>query len=389
MQDTHHISQKQITVELQPTNETPWTAQSIRLIAVPVSAVALDKPASQWLSRLGHQALLPVVDQHKKLQGVLRQDLLQFAPVVHEQAEFLMIPLPAVLKAEQDIKAALPLFEQFNLPLIPIVDNKGRYTGECASYTQWFRLQHGLLRPSRIGGFATPFGVYLTSGIYRSGPDWKEIIATGLLFGLVVYGLDWFALLGFSILAAIWPTLNLLNTWQEILIHTGFTIIGLFALMRFTPLSGLHAAEHMTVSAIEQDLVLDSANVRTQSREHRRCGTNLMVLLGSVQMLIFSIVAFLGQMNPAGLLLYSLIWMGLTLRFWRTIGLWVQRNFTTKPPTDAQLHNGIQAGQDLLEKFMKNPHPTPTVWQRLWNSGLFPLMGSSLLTIWVLEQLFR
>jgi hypothetical protein len=300
-----------------------------------------------------------------------------------------MTSSPVTIQRHQSIEEVLPLFEQFNLPLIPIVDAKERYTGECASYTQWYLLQHGLLRPARIGGFATPFGVYLTSGILSGGVGWGGLLATGALFGIGVHLLDYLSIVAFSGIAALCPALNLLDDWQQWLIQGGLVLFFLFFGMRLSPLSGLHAAEHMTVSAIENDLPLTTENVQQQPREHVRCGTNLMVLLGSLQLWAFSLWILYGQVNLLGLALYSILWGCLTFKFWHRIGLKVQHFFTTKPPTETQLASGIRAGEELLARFAATPHPSPSFWQRLWGSRLLPLLSASALTTWLLEQLIR
>jgi hypothetical protein len=366
---------------------------SVRLIAVPVKAVSLDAHRSGWWERLSQRGILPVVGKKRKLAGVLRQDLLIMAhslpPLSLEQAEQMMTEPSVTIKAKQSLEAVLPLFEQHNLPMIPIVDDKGQYTGECASYTQWYRLQHGLLRPSRVGGFATPFGVYLTSGAISGGAGWKALIATAILFGVMVHLLDWIALVAFSGLAALWPGLNLMDPWQQWMIQGNIAVVVLFAAMRFSALSGLHAAEHMTVSALELDLPLTVENVNAQSREHVRCGTNLMVLLGSLELLGYSLWFLHEKVNWLGLVLYGLVWIALTVKLWRPMGLMVQRYFTTKPPTSAQLASGIKAGQQVLEQFIRTPHGPPSFWQRLWGSRMLPLFVICALTTWILEQLIR
>lgn len=383
----------QTTTETEPLSPDIWAGHSVRLLAVPIELVRLAARREQWWSRLSHHGILPVIGPKKRLAGVLRQDLLMMGtsipPASLRNAEQLMSSAPAILQTGQTIEDAIQLFERYNLPLIPIVDAKGRYTGECASYTQLYRLNHGLLRPARVGGFATPFGVYLTSGSLSGGVSWTQLMATAVLFGLLIHLLDWSTLLGFSALAALCPGLNLLQDWQVNLTQGGILIITLLALLRFSPVSGFHAAEHMTVSAIEQELPLTAESVCLQPREHIRCGTNLMVLLGSFQLLIFCLSSLYRHVNWLGLALYVLIWIGVTLLTWRPIGLWLQRRFTTKPPTDAQLENGIEAGSQLLSRFSQNPHPRPTFWQRLWGSRLLPLLGASLLSTWLFGEVIR
>lgn len=377
----------QTALESKPSDCRGWSGASVRLIAVSVKPVALKAKRKAWWSRLGENGLLPVTDKDRRLKGILRQDRLLMGDALPsltlERAEQL-IEGPVSLFSDQAVEDAFRLFEVYNLPLIPIVDSKNRYTGECACYTRYYLLQSGLLKPSRVGGFATPFGVYLTSGIHSGGLGWKELALTGLLFGVVVSLLDWASLLAFSVLGSLWPQVNLWPSWAYELFQVEFTLLSFLALIRFSSVAGFHAAEHMTVSAIERDLPLSLESVRTQPRTHIRCGTNLIALLAGCQALAFSLKALAPSVHWFGLVLYTGLWLLLIWKFWRPIGFWVQRHFTTKPPSDFQLLKGIQAGEELLNKFRLNPHPTPGFWQKLWGSHLLILLVVTLGLNWLL-----
>ena len=51
-----------------------------------------------------------------------------------------------------------------------------------------------------------------------------------------------------------------------------------------------HGAEHKTIACFEHDLPLTVENARTMSKHHDRCGTNFMVIVMLVSILIFSLV---------------------------------------------------------------------------------------------------
>jgi hypothetical protein len=269
------------------------------------------------------------------------------------------------------------------------VDERGCYTGKCASRTQLYLLLHGMLRPARIGGLATPLGVYMTSGYHASGAGWKGLIATGILFGILAYGLDWLGLFTYSAATAVFPFIARWSEGQQLILQTGMTVVCLLAMLRLSPMSGLHAAEHMTINAIERDLDLTEPMIRTQPREHARCGTNLMVFLGGLQMLGISLAYSWQDMSPLGLTFYTALWLFIIHKFWRPAGLWLQRHFTTKTPTSAQIASGIKAGEELLEKFQREPHPTPSLIRRIWGSGLVHMAASFLITAWLLGVLFE
>ncbi len=284
------------------------------------------------------------------------------------------------LHAGDTVETARRLFEETEQPFIPIIDRKGRYTGQCASRSQLNRLLQGTLRPERIGGLATPLGVFMTSGYYMSGSGMKGLIATGILFAVMLHVLDWVSLIVFSLVVALFPQLHRLDAANWGIIQLGFAITMFLTILRLTPLAGLHAAEHMTIHAIERDLPLTEPAIRTQPREHIRCGTNLMVLLGGLQLLLIFMALSANHMSVLGSILYTFFWSWIILRLWRPVGLWLQTHFTTKNPTSGQIASAIKAGNELLEKFSAAPHPTPNFWRRLWGSGILQMLLAFILT---------
>jgi hypothetical protein len=67
----------------------------------------------------------------------------------------------------------------------------------------------------------------------------------------------------------------------------------------------------------------------------------------------------------------------------------LQRNFTTREPSNDQLASGIRAGLELLEKFDERPHGMPKVWQRIWGSGLLHMLAAFWVTAWLLDFVFN
>lgn len=51
-----------------------------------------------------------------------------------------------------------------------------------------------------------------------------------------------------------------------------------------------HGAEHKTINCIEKGLDLNIANVRRQSKEHKRCGTSFLLIVFIISMIVFSFV---------------------------------------------------------------------------------------------------
>ena len=132
--------------------------------------------------------------------------------------------------------------------------------------------------------------------------------------------------------------------------------------LRLSPLSGYHAAEHKVVSAIEEYGEIEWDRVVEMPRAHPRCGT----------VLLFGIL-------PAMLIAYPLLWtkpleavlialLGWTLRY--HVGYFIQQQFTTKPPTPKQLRAGIEAGRKLMRLWRTDPDRRVSIASNLWTRGL-------------------
>lgn len=365
---------------------------NIHTIAVPVKGVGPDAGPAKILNGLSSHSLLPVIeDQTRKLLRVIRdQDFLRTG-ASNTSADTFEPHQGTLLLLDETarIEDAKTLFQTTGQSLIPIVGPDHTYTGYCASRRELMKLLQGHMIPPRIGGLATPLGVYMTSGVYSSGAGVKGLIATGVVFALMAQAVEWGYVVFYSFLAALLPGLFNGNEMLLLALQMGFMFFAIMALIRLTPMSGLHAAEHMTINAVENGLEITAKNVRTQPREHLRCGTNLMVLLVGVQLAWISMETMRPYLSPVGALLYIFFWILAITTSWRKIGLWLQTHFTTKPPTDAQLESGMKAGRELLVKYLEAPHPPPNFIQRLWGSGILQMITSFLATTWLINSLLE
>ncbi len=151
------------------------------------------------------------------------------------------------------------------------------------------------------------------------------------------------------------------------------------------PLSGIHAAEHKVVHAIERGEELVASTVRRMPRVHPRCGTNLAV--GAT--IFFS----LGQakfLEPTGL--GPLVAAIVALVLWRPLGNAMQYYVTTKRPSDKHVEMGIRSGKELLEKYATSGTAGASIGQRLVNSGMLHVMAGSMSVMglaWLLGELFH
>ena len=149
--------------------------------------------------------------------------------------------------------------------------------------------------------------------------------------------------------------------------------------MRILPLSGYHAAEHMTVHAIEAGEELTPENVRRMPRVHPRCGTNLLAAAG-----VFIILTSRFSSSLSVLVALVVVAVG-----WRTVGGWLQYVVTTKNPSDRQLANGVAAGNELLRRFQEQPNLRVTGFQRIWNIGFMQTAAGMATMLWILQTVFK
>jgi len=264
-------------------------------------------------------------------------------------------------------------------PVLPVIDPS---TGKViASVVQPGYLAVAMPGP-KVGGMATPLGVYLTDGTYSGGAGILGLALTGAVFAVLC--LISYSLVGRSYNPDFHSLLTKFHTsWamalEAPLVQVTSTIIGLlliFVGLRCTPLAGTHASEHQVVHCIERSLPLKREFVRQMPRVHPRCGTNYAVGLIMFASLfdLFFCADYSQSQNVFDSASSSLIIAGIaTLVFWRRIGSVLQQYFATRPATDRQIDNAIKAAEQLLVR--RRQHATgnaPRFYlaRRIWSYGL-------------------
>lgn len=220
-------------------------------------------------------------------------------------------------------------------------------------------------RPARVGGFATPFGVFLTTGSFRGGAGDGALMATGAGF----------AACNFLIIILADHLSSISGVTLAPAVHDVAALLGFFLLVRLSPIAGYHAAEHQTVHAIEQRLPLTLACVRHQPRAHPRCGTNLLAFLLVLQ----AVVVMFAGLAVWDLPLVLTLALGVAVPTHRGLGFIVQQLVTTKPAETRQLKSAVAAAEELLTAWQAGGRVTR--WQRLWRTGLLQVfLGAGLST---------
>lgn len=335
-------------------------------------------------------AVLPVVADGQVVGIVDEERLFALSLNSHHRRQVadLMMPVPTVLITEMPITQAAWMLQRSGLRALPVVDATGRLRGVVTRSDVASALLRGL-RPPRIGGMATPFGVYLTTGNHRGGVGDFALMTTGVVMALclvaaraitafTLYALD--ALLNTRLFSAYLTGIGTIpaapwgGSWLDLIPWA--EILLFFSLMRMLPLTGYHGAEHQVVHAIERGEDLVPEAVSRMPLEHPRCGTNLAALV-----LLLTTIAV--SRAPAPLMVVLVIG---TLLFWRQAGMLLQRLFTVKRPTPQQLLNGLRAGQQLLERFQHQPSRFVPLPMQVWNMGFLQVLVGAWLTLGVLNK---
>jgi len=299
-----------------------------------------------------------------------------------------MRPPEAWVTPGMRVSEAAPVFDDFGVDVLPVIEggSEQRFLGLLGRSD----LVRDLVRPFRppvIGGMATPLGVYLTTGGVSGGVGTLALAATGLLtLALQIVSATLFV--GFlhllpqtSLPFTLPPAVRFaLGESLALLLQTLFFL----CLLRLSPLAGYHAAEHQVVHAIERGEPLRTETVRAMPRVHPRCSTNLVagaLLLWLTGSVLHPVVGVVGYLAGAAL----------AVGYWRSAGAFLQRHFTTRPPTDRQIESGIRAAHAVLEAYGRAPFHVPPPHARLWRMGFFQIFlgaGTGLLALFGLAELF-
>jgi len=257
--------------------------------------------------------------------------------------------------------AALRLLSDGGFDSLLVLDSDQNVLGFVSASDLYPKPAHAT-KPPLVGGMATPFGVYLTNGAFGVGVPWWALASTGaLMFALVAIG-------GFLQEPAVHLLTRMGVRGDTDVYVSVLPLICLFVGMRLLPLSGIHAAEHKVVHAIERGEPLVPEVVERMNRVHPRCGTNLWAALS----IFFGILSLpLGDIYGK-----AIVAILATLAFWRPLGYATQWLFTTRPPNRKQIEMGIKSGKALLEKYRLERNPPPNIAQRIWSSGMvYVLVG--------------
>ncbi len=241
-------------------------------------------------------------------------------------------------------------------------------------------LRHIPTRAPRISGMATPGGVYLSNGAVYSGSRLglslsilmlaMSLLVAYLLTVVVVWAIDDAVpvpLLAIRLSASLSGEALYEPVWRTLIEMMQFLFF--FAILRLSPVSGYHAAEHMTVHAIEAGCELTEENVRQMPRTHSRCGSNILGWLLPLLILVPTT-----RYYPWYIVVPAALAAGWLCR--RLLGSVVQRLFTTRSPSPKQLRAGLEAGRALLRKYAAAMGTRVSRFQAARNRGLLHIAAT-------------
>ncbi|MDO8585912.1 MAG: DUF1385 domain-containing protein [Armatimonadota bacterium] len=355
-------------------------------LARPVKALSPADSAARaaGLLRAGGVSALPVVDNGRVIGVVSEASVLRaIAEAVREgqAASASEVPIAGAIHSQvafahrdMTIGQVADVFSSSDEDALPIVDDFGGFYG-VVTRSDVLGFLAGSLRPSNVAGMATPLGVYLTNGSVRAGAGNLGLFLSGVMLGLCMLAaivVVWCLAVGIesfthiparALLEGRAPVANWFYAAQWL--PPVLIIVLIMTAIRLSPLSGYHAAEHMTVHAIEVGEELTPEIVSEMPRVHARCGTNL--LAGAS---VFLVITGSFSSDVAVLIAFMVVILG-----WRAVGGYIQRVATTKPPSSRQLENGLRAGKELIARFQEQPNYQAYGLARVWNTGILQSMG--------------
>ncbi len=319
-----------------------------------------------------------------------------------EASPWLPRPAPpiAAVDPQMQVAEALALLEQSPGATVPIVSPQ---TGQIIGLLSRPGGEPGARMPvPRLGGMATPLGVYLTDGVSGGGAGFWGLFLSGLMLaalGLIAQGvaqglmhaLSANAAMAGAGLSAALPAggawLRKLAAWEAL---PALSMLLVFSGLRLSPLAGTHAAEHQVVHCLERGQPLVPECVRAMPRVHPRCGTNIVAGFALFHLVFLAVFAW-AQASDYGS--FDAVTLGLVaaapaaLLLWRRLGGWMQFWLATRPATPAQIDSAIFAARQVLSRREQRAGRVRFgAVRRIWAMGLpqvmlgyFALLGAAML----------
>lgn len=363
---------------------------SIEEISIELPAISEYCPASR-LPDLFKQLdidTLPVINIKGKLVGVISEyDLAKILPewsfdresYLHEQQVSSLMTRDVWAETRNtNISDLLNKVNKMHTRVVPIIEEDGTYTGEVITRSSIVHYLTQFVKPRSLGGLATPLGVYITDGKHQAGAGNLGLFLTGVSLGAIIFLVQMAFLL-------VLKESNIESIESKYIPLVLIGQIFLFLLiLRFTPLVRIHAAEHQTINAIEKGIPLTMETVKSQPKEHVRCGTNLMVLIIGIQLLILIYASYLTAISPLLQFIFLIVGFSFIFSYWRRGGMFLQKYFTTVKAPEKYILSGINAGEEILRKNKEDTSAqSPSFSKKIWNMGIIQIIAGFILVNYI------
>ncbi len=202
----------------------------------------------------------------------------------------------------------------------------------------------------------------------KFGDKAEKVITVFTVVLAIIMALGMFVLIPYGIAWLLELALGSLGVWFHVI--EGITRIGVFLcyvlLVRRMPdmkrLFGYHGAEHKTIHCYEHGEELTIENVKKHSCLHKRCGTNFLLIVMIISILVFSLINVEHALLRLGLrLLLIPIVAGISYEIIKLLGRYDNKftdilsfpglclqKLTTNEPDDDQLEVGIASLKYVL-----------------------------------------
>lgn len=348
------------------------------------------------LFEMFHTDTLPVIDLQGKIIGIVSEfDLAQIVPEwsLRESGYQCNIKVFDIMTNQvwtetknTNVKDLIDKINKMHTRVIPLVDKDGYYTGSCITRSSIISYLARLIKPSTLGGLATPLGVYITDGKHQAGAGNLGLFMTGVSLGVVLWLIE--QSFAFSL-----KQLHIQISSENTAVFPIIFILQIFmflVILRLTPLAKIHAAEHQTINAIEKGLPLTLETVKMQPREHKRCGTNLMVLFIGIQLVMLLFIGYLQEVTSFFQFIFLFGGFMFVFSNWRRWGMWLQKYFTTVKAPDSYIINGIKTGEEILNKHKNDFDAKPASFLRkLWCMSIIQIISGFISVQWFFNSILK
>jgi CBS domain-containing protein len=362
------------------------SALSLGALMQPVPTVRPYETVGRAVRIMGEtrMASLPVVDSRGMLLGAIAADRVRARLLHADRTDALDEPIRGYMEAPANVVAPTSSPAEAEQVLAESRSDAA-FVADRAGFLMGMVRWHDLVAPYAAtrapigaGGMATPFGIYLTAGGVQAGVSAGGLIVGGIVLGLMIAASHLLVGAGCWGADAAWGS-GALEVWGRATppADTGPAALWLglqavagalfLLILRASPLTGNHGAEHQVVHAMERGEPLTPEVVSRMPRVHARCGTNLIaaVVVFAALMQVFAALRPFGLDVVAG----SLVGAVVAARTWRWVGGFLQQHFTTRPPSRKQLERAIEAAAELRERYARGAQGRVSPLRRLWCMG--------------------